>query len=60
MGASYVHTAYPRPTTDKRPLAELAREIREDEAAHKKACAQRAVMTRRRIEQLQMERAARL
>lgn len=60
MGASYVHTAYPRSTTDKRPLAELTREIREDEARRKKAEAQRAVNTRRRIEQLQLERAARL
>lgn len=60
MGASYVHTAYPRPTADKRSLAELAREIREDEAQRSKAAAQRALDTRRRIEQLHMERAARL
>lgn len=60
MGATYVHTAYPRPTADKRPLAALAREIREEEASLKKQADQRAVNTRRRIEQLQLERAARL
>ena len=60
MGATYVHTAYPRPTTDKRPLAALARDIRGEEATQKKLADQRAVNTRRRIEQLQIERAARL
>lgn len=58
MGASYVHTAYPRPTKDKRPLAVLAREIREEETTLKKQADQRAVYALRRIEQLNMERAA--
>lgn len=56
MGATYVHTAYPRPTTDKRPLAALASPI--DPLALQKLKAQQrhAVAVRRECEARQEAR----